>query len=215
VRVVIADHHPVVREGIRLELMQHTEVNIIGEASNGCEAIIQALYWKPDVLVMDLFLPGISAVDIVSQVRNSWPATQIMILSDCSEKEAVHEMFAAGAIGYMLKDDALVQLKAGLRIVAKGIPWHSSTIRQITGGQFATAGWTQSLLSRREARVLQLLAYGQDNTEIAGMLDISVHTVRNHIVAIFTKIGVHSRAEAVAWAWRHGKASTLYQWMLS
>ncbi len=202
IRVLIADDHPVVRTGIRDELAKHADLELVGEATNGDQALELATSLEADVLVLDINMPGLPAVRVARELQDRQDAPRILVLSAYGDLESVLEMLRAGVRGYMLKDEDPIRIPEGVRAVANGSRWLSGEI----GGKIArnaARGALAPRLTPRELDVLQLLALGRDNEQIATQLSITEGTVKNHVTSLYTKLDVNSRAEAVAWAWKH------------
>lgn len=202
IRVLIADDHPVVRTGIRDELAKHADLELVGEATNGDQALELATSTEADVLVLDINMPGLPAVRVARELQDRQDAPRILVLSAYGDLESVLEMLRAGVRGYMLKDEDPIRIPEGVRAVATGSRWLSSEI----GGKIAKNAARGELMPRltpRELEVLQLMALGRDNQQIATQLSISEGTVKNHVTSLYTKLDVNSRAEAVAWTWKH------------
>ncbi|MGD8760247.1 MAG: response regulator transcription factor [Anaerolineales bacterium] len=206
VGVVIADDHPIVRSGIRNELASHSDIVLLGEAVDGDEALHQAQALRPDVLLLDINMPGLRAVQVVRELCEMDSPPRVLVLSAFGDLEYVLAMLKAGAAGYMLKDEDPSTITEGVRAVVQGETWLSSAV---SAGLVAYALESEDdpvkqNLSARETEVLGLLARGLANERIAESLCISTGTVKNHVSNIYEKLRVQSRAEAVAWAWQHG-----------
>lgn len=210
VRVLLADDHPVVRAGIRNELARQADIEVIAEAVNGDEALRLAESLRPDVLVLDLAMSGLKPAQVIRQLRAQPAPPRILVLTAHGDRELVQGMLQAGATGYLLKDEDPAAIVDGVRAVAQGRPWLSPAVAQSLSGQPASGekalmAEAQGLpLSMRELEVLRLLARGYSNEQIANALMISEGTVKNHVTNIYDKLKVHTRAEAVAWAWEQG-----------
>lgn len=211
IRVILADDHHVVRSGIRAEIERHPDIEVIGEASNGHEAISLVRQMQPDVLVLDINMPELSGVDVTEIVSNSempttirenhpWPP-QILILSAYCEPEYVYNLFAAGAKGYLLKDEPPHKIVSGIRQIVRGEPALSLPVQKVL---LTRQTKIDHELSSRELEVLRMMAKGHTNEEIAEGLVIAIGTVKNHVTNIYRKLpNVRTRSEAVAWAWEH------------
>ena len=211
IKVLLADDHHVVRKGVRSELEQHTDIKVIGEAVNGQDALEQVRRLQPDVLVLDINLPHLSGTQVTEQLREMpkpplveadriWPPS-ILILSAYIEQEYVFNLFAAGAKGYLLKDESPERIAQGIRQVYRGEPALSIPVQKML---LFRKNEFQHDLSERELEVLRLLAKGNTNEEIAEVLFITVGTVKNHVTNIYKKLpSVRTRSEAVAWAWQN------------
>jgi len=206
IRVVVADDHPIVRKGIREELDQVIGLDVIGEADDGNAAIAVCASLHPDVLVLDVNMPGAKASNVIRSVREQAPPVQVLVLSAFGDLEYILAMLKAGATGYLLKDENPSEIIRGVFAVAKG----ETRLSQAIASSLVMAtvrderDQAMSDLTARELEVLSLIARGQDNTRISEELSISMGTVKNHVSNIYAKLDVNSRAEAVAWAWEHG-----------
>ncbi len=203
-RVLIADDHPVVRSGIRNELTRHADIEIIGEAVDGDEALRLAQTLQPDVLLLDINMPGLKAVEVMRQLKRLPAAPRILVLTAYGDEENVLGMLKAGATGYLLKDEDPAAIVDGVRAVAQGRPWLSAAVSQVlvrhTVGEEEPS--PEGKLSERERAVLRLLARGYSNAQIAAGLGIAERTVRHHLHNLYDKLGVKGRGEAIAWAVR-------------
>ncbi len=204
IRVLVADDHPVVRSGIKDELAKHPDLVVLGEAIDGDETLALARTLKPDVLLLDINMPGLQPVKVVRELAKLETGPQILVLSAYSDIEYVFEMLKAGVHGYLLKDEEPGRIAEGIRAVAAGQTWLSSAVAESIVKGTVREG-RQHQLSPREEEVLSLMAKGLSNEAIAGQLSISEGTVKNHVSNLYSKLGMRSRAEAVAWAWGHRK----------
>lgn len=207
--VVLADDHPVVRSGIRHLLEQAPDIVVLGEASDGVEALRLVEELVPDVLLLDMEMPGLAGVDVARRLQAARVPVRVLGLSAYDDEQYIFGLLANGAVGYLTKEEALDTICEAVRGVASGEEgWLSRrvTAKLIQREQAPKAPIVPqaSGLSAREQQVLQLLADGRGNEQIADTLGISDGTVKNHVTSIYTKLGVATRAEAVAWAWRHG-----------
>jgi len=206
IRILLADDHPVVREGIHNRLAREKDLAVVGEAANGNETIRQARRLRPDVILLDLAMPGPGAVPVMEALRLDNPAVKVLVLSAFDDDECVFGMLAAGAAGYALKDERLATLVEAVRALVRGETWLSPRVaakvtRRAIGKQSGAAG---SPLTNREQEVLELMAQGQENAEIAATLTISERTVKFHVGNIYAKLGVTTRTAAVVEAIRQG-----------
>lgn len=206
IRVLIADDHPVVRTGIRDELAKHPDLELVGEATDGDHTLELARTVRPDVLLLDINMPGIAAVKVARELRSQPDPPKVLVLSAYADLESVQAMLRAGVQGYMLKDEDPARIPEGIRAVAHGIRWLSDRIGTIIAHSPARPD-VSSILSPREIEVLELIGLGLDNDQIAERLSIVPGTVKNHVSAIYMKLRVRTRAEAVAWAWKNGLIS--------
>lgn len=205
-RVVVADDHPIVRKGIRDELNRADGIEVIGEADDGDAALSQCARLQPDVLVLDVNMPGTKAPAVIQSVRKLQPPVKVLVLSAFGDLEYILAMLKAGAKGYLLKDENPNEIIRGVIAVAKGETHLSQAIASslVMATVRDERDRVMANLTARELEVLRLIARGQDNSRITSELSISMGTVKNHVSNIYAKLDVNSRAEAVAWAWEHG-----------
>jgi DNA-binding NarL/FixJ family response regulator len=211
VRVVIIDDHPIVRAGIRMVLEAAHDIQIVGDGSCGEDALRLVSELQPDVLVLDISLPDQNGLEITRQLRAQAIKTAILILTVHNDSQTVFGLLEAGASGYVLKDDALETLGIAVWAAAHGETWLSSRIAEqvvhrALNGEVNQPAKPVTNLTVREMEVLQLLAQGLSNDAIARQLTLTMRTVQNHVSAIYGKLGVESRAEAVLYAIRSGWA---------
>lgn len=211
IRVLLADDHHVVRSGIRNELERHPDIEVIGEATNGQEAVQLSQALRPDVLLLDINMPGMTVTDVTRKLMETpmlgeaqnnavWPP-HILILSAYCEPEYVYNLFAMGAKGYLLKDESPERIAAGIRHIVRGEPALSLPVQKVL---LTRRERPEHNLSQRELEVLRLIAKGNTNEEIAETLFIAVGTVKNHVMNTYKKLpNVRTRSEAVAWAWEN------------
>lgn len=205
VRVLITDDHPVVREGLEFMLGLNADIELVGTAADGEEALRYIPILKPDVVLMDMRLPGPDGAEVTGAIKARHPEVRVLILTAEADGETLRRALAAGADGFMLKTARPTELATAILDVASG---RSVVAPSLTGALFAAArgggGPPASPLSDREAQVLQLLANGQTNKEIAASLFVSEATVKTHVENILRKLGVADRTQAVAEAFRRG-----------
>lgn len=207
-RVLICDDHPVFRDGLRL-LLTELGIDVVGEAGTGEEAIELATDLSPEVVVMDLHLPGISGIDATRAIRAAQPQTGVLVLTMLDDDAALLAALRAGASGYLLKGAGHTDVDRALAAVAHGDVMVAAEVAQrLRAGLAGTAATPFPQLSRREHEVLDLLARGHTNDQIARALFLSVKTVRNNVSVLFTKLGVDNRAAAVAAARDAGMGQT-------
>ena len=205
-RVLIVDDHAVVRAGIRLLLEQETDLEPVGEAGSGREAILEARSLKPDVILMDVVMPDGNGLDAIPMLLKERPETKILVLSMQDDPRYVREAFAAGASGYVLKEAADEEVVGAVREIASGGRYVHPALgaRMVAAEADARAAADADPLSDREREVLRLLALGHTNQEIAKMLYISVRTAETHRAHIMQKLRLASRAELVRYALAQG-----------
>jgi two-component system nitrate/nitrite response regulator NarL len=209
--VVLVDDHDLFRGGLR-EILEDQGVKVVGEASDGKHGVELASELAPDVVVMDLNMPGIGGVEATRQLAARMPATPVLVLTISSDDDSIMQAMMAGASGYLLKDAAVEELVAGIRAAAAGESSISPRIaakvlawmREGRAEQRATADTVNADLSEREIEVLRLLAEGKGNAEIAQELFISPKTVKNHIASILVKLQIENRIQAAVYAVKAG-----------
>jgi DNA-binding NarL/FixJ family response regulator len=215
IRVLIADDQRVVREGLTLVLGLLPDVDVVGTASDGAEAVALAGDLRPDVVLMDLRMPRCDGVEATRLLRDREPGIKVVVLTTYSDDRSVLEALRAGARGYLTKDAGGAEIRQALQRVLDDQAVIDPAVQHHLLDAIATAPSAQSQLNarlpdgltRREAEVLSLIAAGLSNTEIADRLVISEGTVKSHINRVFAKIDARDRAQAVAYAYRHGLAS--------
>jgi len=207
ISVVLADDHPAVLAGIRGALMEAPDVDVVGCAEQGIEALDLIRTLRPDVALLDCRLPGMDGLAVAQPIRKEGLPTRVLALSAYTDDTYVHSMLAAGACGYLLKDEALETVVEAVRAVACGGRWFSQAVQeQVKRWALGATPLPAEVagLTDRELGVLRLMAQGRDNVRIADALCIAAGTVKNHVISIYAKLNASSRAEAVAWAWQHG-----------
>jgi DNA-binding NarL/FixJ family response regulator len=209
-RIFLADDHEVVRLGLRTLLENGTGWSVVGEASNGRDAVDRVRDLKPDIVVMDLTMPQLNGLEATRQILRDGPRTSVMILSVNESEEIVREVLAAGARGFMLKSDAGKDLLVAVEGLNQGRPFFSARVADyVLGGYRNRAGVPEAVmppsatLTGREREVLQLLVEGQSNKEVASSLGIGVKTAEAHRANLMKKLGVHSMSELVRYAIRN------------
>ena len=201
VQVLVVDDHAMVRKGLVALLSAAEGLDVVGEAANGREAVVQAEALAPDVVLMDLQMPGMDGVSATREITALGPA-QVLVLTSFSDAERIVDALDAGAVGYMLKDAEPDDLIEAVRSVARGdSPLHPRVARQLlTARARPPAGPS---LTARERQVLELVRDGLANKQIARRLEISERTVKAHLTSVFSAIGVADRTAAALWAERH------------
>jgi two-component system, NarL family, response regulator NreC len=202
IRVVIVDDHPVVRAGMKTLLDAEQDIDTVAEAGDAKEAVFEARAHKPDVMLVDVVMPGPSGIEAIPSLVKESPETKILVLSMQDDPRYVHEAFAAGASGYVLKEAADAELVSAVREVAGGGRYVHPALgaRLVAADAEARARAEADPLSDREREVLRLLALGHTNQEIAKMLYISVRTAETHRAHIMQKLRLETRAELVRYA---------------
>ena len=199
ITVLLVDDHQLVRKGFRRILEDDPEIQVIGEAGSGVDAIQMAEKFSPRVVVMDMAMPGLDGVQATREILKKAPATAILILSMYAEDNYIRNAFEAGAKGYLLKNAIEVDLTAAVKTVAAGRRYASG----LSPGQGNPSDGFE-LLTQREKQVLQLIAQGHSNKEIAAMLQLSVNTVSVHRANLMDALNIHRTAELVVYAIRKG-----------
>lgn len=205
IRVVLADDHPIVRSGIRDMLEHADDIKVIGEAKNGREALEIVDQLKPDVLLLDMEMPDMNGIEVATHLKKAKSPVKVLALSAYDSVHFIQSTLKAGAYGYLTKEEMPETILEAVRGVAQGINGWLSGRAKARMDQFLTdEGDPYSRLSSREQEILKLMGQGCDNLTISSVLNISERTVRNHASNIYNKLGFHTRAELVAWAWDYG-----------
>jgi two-component system response regulator NreC len=213
IRVLLADDHPLIRSGLRALLERDGEFEVVAEASDGYEAIELAAAHQPDVVLLDVGMPRLSGTDAAQHISARAPNTRIVMVSMHSDEGYVLRALKAGARGYLLKASPEADILAAVRAVAAGHAYFSPSITKILVEEYVTEARRRGvedsydLLTLREKEVLQLLASGKSNREVADLLHISVATVETHRENIFKKLHLHSLPELILYAVRKGLVS--------
>ena len=209
-RVLLVDDHDLFRTGLR-NLLEEQTVQVVGEAADGAQAIRMVRELAPDVVVMDLNMPGMSGVEATRQVTTLTPLTRVVVLTISDQDEDVMNAILAGACGYLMKDSSIQDLMQGIKAASVGesliSPHIAAKVLQrlrATGTNEADAAMIRAELSDREIEVLKLIANGKDNAQIAADLHISPKTVKNHISNILMKLQIDNRIQAAVYAVRSG-----------
>jgi two-component system response regulator NreC len=206
IQVVLVDDHAVVRSGLRLLLDAEEDVEVVGEAGNAKDAIFRARALKPDVILLDVVMPGESGIDVLPRLLKESPETKVLILSMQDDPSYVREAFAAGASGYVLKEAVDEEVVSAIREIAAGGRYVHPALgaRMVAADAQERAAADADPLSEREREVLRLLALGHTNQEIAEQLYISVRTAESHRAHIMQKLRLTTRAELVRHALSQG-----------
>lgn len=208
IRVAIADDHAILREGVKLLLEADPDIEVIGQASNGLEAVRVAAEQKPDVMLMDIQMPGVDGIEATERVRRQAPATKVLVLSQIDNEEYLVRVLQAGAMGYVLKQNASEELVAAVHTVQKGhvymTPSMASRFVQMYFRKEEEKKDRSKQLTPREQDVLKGIADGLTNRQIADELNVSIKTVQTHRGNIMEKLNLHDRVELVKYALRSG-----------
>jgi DNA-binding NarL/FixJ family response regulator len=204
IEVIVVDDHPTMRMGLSILLEITPGIYLVGEAGCGIKALELLPILKPDILLLDYCLPDISGPQVSSEVQRMNLRTRVLAFSAYCNEEYLIKMLDAGALGYVLKTEGPDMLLDALLTVARGETWISPSISSKLLNRTRRELANSSLLSHRELEVLQLLAKGYSNIQIAKSLMISKATVKNHLSNIYNNLAVSSRAEAISWAWSIG-----------
>ena len=207
-RLLIADDHAVVRAGLRALLESRKGWEVCAEAADGREALEKATKHKPDVIILDIGMPLLNGVEAARRIRKALPQAEILILTMHESDELVQQVVEAGARGYILKDEADRVLHAAIDALRQHRPYFSTRVSQAadaaeTGGDWDSGRASRSRLTPREREILQLLAEGKSNKEVATLLNISVNTAEAHRANIMLKLDFHSLADLVMYAVRN------------
>lgn len=203
IRVVIVDDHNVVRSGLSAFILAFDDLELVGEASNGEEALNVCFQVRPDVVLMDLMMPVMDGVDATRALRERCPDTQVVALTSFAEQELVQAALKAGAIGYLLKDASAEELVSAIRSAAAGQPSLAPEAARALIQATTEPKAPGHDLTERELEVLALMIEGLSNPDIAERLVVSHSTIKFHVSSILSKLGVSSRTEAVALAVQH------------
>ncbi len=212
IRVLLADDHTIVREGVRLCLEAFGDISVVAEAEDGQEAVQLAVQLRPDVAVVDLTMPRLNGVEAIRQIRRDVPDTEVVVLSVHDSEAYVVQALRAGAAGYVLKRNAATELAAAIRAAHDGQAYlHPSVARRVIDDYLSRIRASENSVSEpherltpREREVLQLAAEGHTTRAIAGLLCLSTKTVEHHRASLMTKLGLHGQTELVKYAIRAG-----------
>lgn len=205
IRILLADDHPLIRTGLRTTLDQEEDLAIVGEACDGTDALLLCQELSPDVLLLDLGMPGPSPSATVKAVMHHCPQVKIIMLTAYDDEVYVRNLIGLGVDGYILKDEAPETLVRAIRSAMEGDAWFSRRVIDILAAPASPFddSMAEPSFTDRETEILNLLVKGRSNNQIAGSLVIAEGTVKNHLVNIYQKLGVHSRAEAISWVLLH------------
>jgi two-component system response regulator NreC len=210
IRVLLADDHTILRAGVRMMLNAQPDIEVVGEASDGRQAITEAQRLLPDVILMDITMPDLNGIEATRQVKRLLPEIKVLVLTMHENEEYLFQVLRAGASGYMLKEAADTELISAIRIITNGSFYLSSSAQSMMVGDYlqrVRSGEERdsySELTEREREILKHVAEGYTNNQIAERLFISPKTVDTHRTHIMDKLNLHSRAELVKYAMRRG-----------
>jgi two-component system response regulator NreC len=210
IRVLLADDHTILRAGLRMMLDAQPDIEVVGEASDGRQALAEAQRLQPDIVLMDITMPEMNGIEATRQVKRALDSTRVLILTMHENEEYLFQVLRAGASGYILKEAASTELISAIRIVCAGRFYMSPSAQSMMVGDYlqrVRSGEERdsySALTEREREILKLVAEGHTNNQIAERLFISPKTVDTHRTHIMDKLNLHSRAELVKYAMRRG-----------
>jgi len=210
IRVLIVDDHEIVRKGIRALLATKRDIQVVGEARDGAEAVTQAQSLQPDVILMDLTMPKMNGIDATHLITTGQPSARVLVLTSFAADEQVFPAIKAGALGYLLKDSGPQELVLAIRQVFRGEPSLDPSVARKVLSELSTPSQkplTPDPLTVRELEILRLVAQGKSNKEIAGDLVIAEETVHTHVSNILNKLHLASRTQAALYALKEGIAS--------
>ena len=205
IRVLLADDHTILRDGIRALLDDQADIEVIGEAEDGLSTVKMVGKLKPDVVIMDIAMPLLNGLEATRQIQRDYPQVKVLILTMHENEEYIRQVLAAGALGYVLKDAAAQDLLGAIRAVHRGEAVLSPAITRLVIEDYLRWGDirpadTSNGLTPREREILQLIAEGYTNKEIAEILSLSVKTIQSHRSNLMSKLDLHDRGELIKYA---------------
>ncbi len=207
IRVLLVDDHAIVREGLQTVLADEPDIAVVGEAASGTEALALAAALRPDVVLMDLVMPGMDGLEATARIRDACATSRVLVLTSFADDGRVREAIRAGAVGYLLKDVLKPELLQAIRATAQDEPTlHPAAQRGLMRQVIAPPAAPFADLTARERDVLRLIACGRSNKEIAARLYLTEGTVKGYVSAILDKLGVADRTQAALYAVKHGLA---------
>lgn len=209
IKILLADDHAILRQGIRALLEVESDIEVIEEAENGRDAVKKAMQLKPDIVIMDISMPILNGLDATRLIRKRVPTTKVIILSMHKSEEYVFQTLLAGASGYLVKDSVVSDLISAIRAVNQGFSFLSPSISKVVLDEYIKRAEqiraaSTDILTQREREVLQLIGEGHTNKEIANILCLSIKTVKRHKENIRNKLNIHDTASLVKYAIQKG-----------
>jgi DNA-binding NarL/FixJ family response regulator len=209
IRVLVADDHETIRNGIRFIVSTMPGWEICGEASDGRQAVDLAIALKPAIVVMDMGMPGLNGLEATRQIRKRSPGTEVLAFTGTEEEKLIHQMFDAGARGYLLKTDRRETIQEALCALAQHKSYFTPTVSEVLFAKFlhgkenVSSGAEPGRLTEREREIVQLVAEGKSNKDVAAMLGISIKTAETHRAAVMKKLNLESLSALVRYAIRN------------
>ena len=208
-KVLICDDQALIRDSLELLLRLEKDLEVVGHAQDGAEAVEQVARHQPDLVLMDLKMPGMNGIEATRQIRTRWPQVKVLVLTTYDDDEWVFDAIRAGAAGYLLKDTPRAEVMKAVRGTVEGKAFVDPAVAgkllgQVAGHQAQPASHLTTKLTGREVDVLRLVARGCTNADIAARLHLSEGTVRNHVSALLAKLEVADRTQAAVIAMQHG-----------
>ena len=205
-KVLIADDHPLMLHGIRRALEASEDIEIVGEARSGDEVLALVERRKPDIVLLDLRMPGLDGIDCITEIKRSWPEVKTVVISACEDRASIDAALVAGASAYMVKSVRPMDIASVLRQAAAGSVYHTPSMAPPTAWQQEAAASATPGLTPRETAILQAVAGGLTTKAISQDLWLSEHTVKFHLTNIYRKLGVSNRSGAVRYAFENDLA---------
>jgi DNA-binding NarL/FixJ family response regulator len=201
IRVVVADDHPLIRQGIVSTVSSEADLEVVDEAADGDTAVKSCEKNLPDILILDVGMPGPGSSTVVKSVQQVSPSTKVLVLTAYDDDIYIRQLLKVGVAGYLLKDEGVDNLVRAIRSIHDGATWFSQSVTEkFVRWQYGPQAEQAAELTTREKEVLRLISEGLDNSGIAEQLNLAEQTIRNYSSSIYEKIGVNSRAQAVIWA---------------
>ena len=212
IRVCVVDDHAILRQGIEALISREENIEMVGEAANGHEAIGLVQEMKPDILILDIAMPKLNGIEVSKRIKKKFPKTKIIILSMYDNQEYIYELFSCGVSSYLMKETVASDLISAIRTVYKGDIYLSPSVSKKVINSFLSIGQQDSTkkastvdnLTSKEREILQLIAEGYSSREIAGFLDSSMKTVDTHRNNLMKKLNIHRKSELIKYAIKKG-----------